>query len=460
MHWARTSREHHPLSTLNRRDEISPISTRPPAPSNRVPWRRRNLRADAERAMTDDAAKHQFLLPVHRFLIHVVIGADLCYNSRLYLFIFSDAAQRVILSSEIVIAAFYILIAIARGYITVVLISVACICLVLAQLWTFGQNWNVPLNWPGIGQYGAFLSFVPIFIMARDGVATYVVRTLARYAIAYTFLYLAISLLHSVGLLPPQISTPLILNDIERGDRLWSHSGALGFVWYVSLVRVQERTTGAHVMLLLVSAMANIMTLSRVYLGCIVVVSILSVVRASRNAIRAVCLCSFGILSSALVYGMLDTRWNPFFAFASNDTSGLGRALEYQIAQEIIGRSPMLGMGLTSFSNYHFSVTGLTYFSPGDLGLVGVLLDYGLIGLCLFLVSSLITCAYNEYIPKPFDQVLFLQGCTLVLDSTIAPNMFSPQGAFFFLVILGFWLAYQAKSEDIRVRDVRSVRKS
>ena len=409
--------------------------------------------------MTDHAARTQFLSTIHRILIHVLIGADLCYNSRLYLFMFSDAAQRILLLSEIFIAVFYIFIAIARGYIAVVLISISCVCLILGQAWIFEQNWNVPLNWPGIGQYGAFLSFVPIFIMARDGAATYVVRTLTRYAIAYTFFYLAISLLHGIGLLPSQISTPLILNDMERGDRLWAHSGALGFVWYVSMVRVQERPTGARVMLLLVSALANIMTLSRVYLGCIALVSILSVVRTPRYVIRAVCLGSFGILSSVLVYGMVDTRWNPFFAFASNDTSGLGRALEYQIAQEIIGRSPMLGMGLTSFANYHFSVTGITYFAPGDLGLVGVLLDYGLIGLCLFLIASLIACAYNKSLPKPFDQALFLQGCTFVLDSSITPQMFAPNGAFFFLVIFGFWLAYETKSEDIQARDFISARK-
>lgn len=410
--------------------------------------------------MTGSVAKPQVMFGIHRMATHVLIGADLLYCSRLYLVFLPDFAQRLLLSTQILVSVFYIFIAVLRGYIAAVLISVACICLVIGQALIFEQSWSVPLNWNGIGQYGAFLSFVPIFIMARDEAAPYFVAMLVRYAVGYAFAYSLMSLMHSVGLLPPQITAPLTLNDLERGDRLYAHPGALAFAWYASLLLVQQRPTGLRAALFLVSALANVLTLSRVYLGCIAIVSALSVVRAPRRWIGIACFGTFGVLSAILVYGMIDTRWNPFFAFASNDTSGIGRALEYQIAQEIMGRSPMLGMGLTSFSDYHFSATGLSYFAPGDLGLVGVLLDYGAIGVLLFLVAAAIACAHNQLIPKPFDHAFFLLGCTFVLDSSISPNMFAPAGSFYFLVIFGLWLAQEAKPGDLRLGRLRSAGKT
>ncbi len=385
------------------------------------------------------------LLKFHRVMIHVIIVCDLCFSSRLYQAILPDIAQRLLLSTLLLVSIGYLAITVLRGHVVPALLAVLAGGLILGQINVFAANWGMDINWPGIAQYSVFMCFIVIFVISRDGLAPYFVRTLAIYAFIYVAFYIGFVLSYHAGVLPAQISRPLLLNDAERGDRFFAYAAALAFTWYIAIDTVRKRVTVGTLSLLLACALANILTVSRVYLLCLMVITALSICRMPRWLIRAVGVSALFIVSAVLLYGMVDTRWNPFYAFASNDTSGLGRAFEYQVAQELLSRSPIWGVGLFSSPEQPGLLTGISFFAAGDLGTAGVLLDLGLLGLLLFLVSSLIACSMIGIVPDLHANALFQTGCTLALYGTIAPILFAPGGTFYFAVILGMWLAQETR---------------
>lgn len=385
------------------------------------------------------------ILPFHRAMIHVIIIADLCFSSRLYQAVLPDIAQRLLLSTLLLVSIGYLVISVLRGHVVPALLAVLAGGLILGQINVFAANWGMGINWPGIAQYSVFMCFIAIFVISRDGLAPYFIRTLVTYALIYVAFYIGFVAAYHAGVLPAQISRPLLLNDAERGDRFFAYGAALAFTWYFAIDRIRERVTVGTLLMFLACALANILTLSRVYLLCLMVVTALSVLRMPRWLIRAVGLGALFFVSGVLLYGMLDVRWNPFFTFASNDTSGLGRAFEYQVAQELLSRTPVWGLGLPSSPEQPALLTGVSFFSAGDLGTAGVLLDLGLLGLLLFFASSCVACSQIHIVPNSHANALFLTGCTLAFYGTIAPLLFSPGGTFYFAVILGMWLAQETR---------------
>jgi hypothetical protein len=385
------------------------------------------------------------LIAIHRVAIEIIIAADLCFSSRLYMGVLPDFAQRILLSTLLLLSSFYIGIAVLRGHMVPVLLAALAIGLVVGQIIVYDLNWGMEPNWTGAGQFSVFLTFVPFFIMSRDGLAPYLARRLAFYAMFYVFLYTGFVIAYRFGIVPRRIAEPLMMNDAERGERFFAYIGALAFAWYVSLGRVRDRASVYSVLMLFACALANLLTLSRVYLVCLVAVTSISLLQPPRWLIQTVCLGILVTISSVLLYGMVDTRWNPFFAFASGDNSGLGRALEYQVAQDLLARSPFFGLGLASSGEMPARLTGISFFSPGDLGAAGVWLDLGIFGLGLFLVSSIIACSRIHMLPNQSAEALFLNGCTLALYGSIAPVLFAPGGTFYFAAILGMWLAQEIR---------------
>lgn len=381
------------------------------------------------------------LLSLHRGAIHAIIVADLCFSSRLYMALLPDIAQRLLLSTLLLTGLAYLGLALMRGYVVPVLLFVVAAVLIIGQMMVYEMNWGMTANPAGAAQYTVILTFIVFFIVGRDGLSEYAINTLAVYALGYVCFYIAYVAAYFSGLLPPSFTTALLLNDADRGDRFFAYAGALSFSWYVALSRVRERRTQRRVAVFGLCVLANVLTLSRVYLACLAAVTAMELLRLPRAVIRIVCIGSLFFISAVLLYGLIDTRWNPFFAFSSNDASGLGRGLEYQIAQDLLMRSPILGLGLSSSPEQPGLLTGISFFSPGDLGMAGVMLDFGVVGLSLFLASSWIACTRLPTVKSYQADALNLTGCTLAMYGCIAPILFVPGGAFYFAAILGTWLS-------------------
>lgn len=398
------------------------------------------------------AAPHgaSLILTLHRVAIHAIVVADFLYSSRLYRAVLPDIAQRVLLLTLVGFNLLYFGFALLRGHVIPVLVTVLAGSLIIGQMLVFEYNWGMEPNITGVGQYSVIFSFITFFIVSRDGLSTYAVKILFRYALVYVTIYLVLVLGYFLGLLPPQISTPLLYNDVERGDRFFAYAGALAFCWFLALARARERLSVPIAALLLVCALANLLTLSRVYLLSLSVVTALTLAGASRRLIRTVCVGALFLLTGVLTYGFIDPSWNPFFVFSSGDTSGFGRALEYQIAQDLLASTPLFGLGLSSLPEQPGLLTGIPFFSPGDFGATGMWFGLGMLGLGLFLVSSLISCSHIRLLPASYADALFCVGCTLAFDGWLVPALFSPDGTFYFAAILGMWLA-----QEIRVSPTR-----
>lgn len=387
------------------------------------------------------------MILLHKVLLNILMMADLCFSSRFYLGVAPELTQRLLLSSILIISVFYLSIALLRGHVIPILIYVLAVTLVCGQMIVFSINFSADINWNTAAQYSVFLSFMPVFVASRDGISNYIVKRLSVYAYAYVSLYIFYSIGNQFNLLPAQLTRPLILNDVERGERLFSYAGALAYAWFVSIKKLRNFNV-INFVLFTMTAAANLLTISRVYLLCLGIVTAMSLINFKRSTIRTVCLLSLVVVSLTLLYGLVDARWNPFFQFAGTDSSGLGRALEYDIARELISQSPILGYGVAVSPDFVVTLTGLGFFAGSDLGAVGLVLDYGIIGLLLYFVCALIS---TSYIPKLgwWADPLFLKGSTLSIYGCIAPVLFAPGGVFYFAALFGIWLSQELNDTKV-----------
>ncbi|MHC2018718.1 hypothetical protein [Methylobacterium sp. CM6247] len=385
------------------------------------------------------------MIDFHRIAIHCLVIADVLFSSRLYQSLLPDFAQRILLSTILLLSLIYFAIAVIRGHVLPVMIAVGAVSLVIGQMVVFSNNFSTQIDWNFSAQYIVFLSFLPIFVMSRDGMATLIAKVILAYALIYTLVYAVIGILYSAGLLPGALFTALLLNDAERGDRLFAYAGALAFAFYYSMGALQKNFTIKNLAIMMLCVAANYFTLSRVYLLCLTIVAVMNIVKLPRRIIALTSFGGFAIVSVGLLYGMADHSWNPFYAFASQDTSGFGRALEYQVLQDILPSNFVFGLGIPGAPGLGAQVTGLSFFASGDLGAVGVFCDLGLIGLLFYIIAAAISCSEIHIMQERFSTCFFQTGCMMVLYGSIAPVLFAPGGVFYFSAILGIWLAQELR---------------
>ncbi|PSC03132.1 hypothetical protein SLNSH_20600 [Alsobacter soli] len=399
--------------------------------------------------MTSAATYSRHLAPplaIHRIVLHLLIIAELVFSSRLYLAFLPSFAQRLILALILLTSAGYTALALARGYFAAAFVQLVCLALIITQMLVFEGNTSLPVEWNGIGQYLTISLFVPIFMLCNYGLADRFMDVFGRYTTIYALLYVPFVLLHNFNLIPMQIVQPILSNDVERGDRLFAHSGALLYAWFLILGRLRFGFTFGRAIIVPMCLLALLLTVSRVYLTCAGVITVFFLARVPYSLTRVICLLALGTASAVLLYGALDPTWNPFAGYLDSDTSGRGRMLEYQVAQVLVQRSPIFGYGLPSSGDQAGFVTGLTFFAGNDLGAFGVYMDLGIIGLVLYFAASVLATQRLELPSEPFRSALFYAGCTLALDGCLSPMLFIPGGTIIFAVILGVWLAQKAQS--------------
>lgn len=232
---------------------------------------------------------------------------------------------------------------------------------------------------------------------------------------------------------------PLILEDIERGERLFNYTGAAAFAWFIYLYRFKTTFQTKSFVYLMICGASIYLTQSRVFILFVILVSMLYVLNLSTSTMRRMILSVIFIVSIPTFYAVFDTNFNPYSWFSS-DTSGFARSLEYDTARQLIREHWFFGVGIAPGSEELEAVTGSKTFAAGDLGAFGIWYDWGLIGLALFGIASWICCMPIKGMGTD-TWPLFLTGCLIAGYGCSAPIVFYPAGATFFAVLLGLWLA-------------------
>ncbi|RYF35115.1 MAG: hypothetical protein EOO26_01945 [Comamonadaceae bacterium] len=376
---------------------------------------------------------------IHRSAIHLLLLADLLFASRLYRIGDLAFMQPLLLGLCAGFVAFYFVFTLLRGYIAPAALLLFAVLLIFLQLFVFSGLAGVEVKLNAGFQFFWALTFVVFFLAIKDGHGVYLADALLLYASCYAIVYGVLALAFNAGLVGADALGILVAEDVERGQRLFSYTIASAYAWFGWLYRLRERRTWLACVMLAVIGLAIYLALSRVVTLCIVLMTFAALRGYTLNSIGKVCITLLLAISAISLYGVFDSRWNPFELFTS-DTSGAFRMWEYDIARDLLREHFALGIGIAPSSEDSWQFVKQDFFAPSDLGVIGIWLDLGLAGLACFLAGSYIACRPGIRMEPVREAPLVLTGCLMAVYGCIAPVIFYPAGVTYFAVLLGFWL--------------------
>ncbi|MDB5894516.1 MAG: hypothetical protein JWQ88_2047 [Rhodoferax sp.] len=374
----------------------------------------------------------------HVLAVHVFLACDIAFNSRLYRVVDHPMLQPALLGISAALILLYVLLALGRHQFRVALLGAAIAGLVWHQMDVASSLLRVDIQIGTFFQFIWSMGFVVFYVVARAGGADRLVRILVFYASAYAALYALLALANLAGALPGGLPG-MTLSDPERGDRLYNYSAATAFAWFAWLSQARRQARPFYWAMLAVCGLAVVLTLSRVYMASVLLMSLLYLSGLGYRSISAICVIGFVLGTTQNMAGLLDESWNPYRAFAG-DSSGNYRIMEYAVARDYILDHPVVGFGMAPNPAIAAILLNDENFAAGDLGPTGVWFDWGLAGLLLFLAGTAVAFRPRIARCRPHGAALFLTGCLLGLNGCVAPLIFTG-GATLFSVLLALRLA-------------------
>jgi len=371
-------------------------------------------------------------------MVHALIAAEIFFTSRLY-FAIDPSLQPVLLAIPVVMCLWASAMLLLRLEVLPVVGVLAYVALLVTESQQFGRTTGFPQNINTLFQFGWGITFPFFYMVIRQGGLSYVLRTILIYSVIYLIIYIVIAASAQAGI-QALLGRFLVAKDVERGERVIMHLTSALILWFWGLEQARaKRMIGLAALGL--SALAIAYAQSRVYTACIVVVTLLRLAGTDRRLIRLICLSCFFVSVGVLCYGVFEARWNPFEFFGS-ESSGIARRKAYAIAVHFLQANQWLGVGLAGDPAALGYVVQDDWFSPSDLGPLGVWFSLGSFGLLLFCGLTLVACSYRPRMDlAPVDNGTFLlAGCTLGLYGIIAPTLIFGAGAYA-SIFVACWLS-------------------
>ena len=376
---------------------------------------------------------------VHKVAVASLFVVDTIFSARLHRIVDNWAIQPLLLSTFLIVVLFYTgLIWIERAVLPLLLTMIGAGLFVFAVI-NFSLISGFPISLTTAFQFVPIMTFGVFFIMSRYNLGDYAMRVLLICATTYTVLYVLLGAFYVMNFLPQALLQPLLSVDAERGERLYCHSTMSAFAWFYWLHNFRLERNAMAAILSGLCFLAIVLTLSRVFIMCVSLITLLYMVRAPAPMIRYISLCILGGTSATFLYGFANLSYNPFAAL-SGDSSGGARAISYDLARSFLLENPLLGVGVNATDYEMNFVTGNAYFFPSDLGSLGIWFNFGLLGFFLFMVVAYQACKPILTIASRYSLALFLTGSMLAMNGCISPNLVVGSGAIYGAVLIGFRL--------------------
>lgn len=378
-------------------------------------------------------------------LLAAFVFCDILIASRFYVFTFGPQSFPLLMGAAMAIVFVFAGLLVLRGQWLVVSIFTLAISFFVFSIYLFSERTGARMNPNTLAQLYGVMSFVIWYEIARRQLFAKALGLLLAALSLYVSAYVVLSVLLYTGIIPT-LSTEGIytsLYDDLRGERLFPATGQMAFLLFFMLAAARNRTAPrlmtVSVILLVLAAIG--LSQSRVF---IVVVFLITLSYFFFRDHRRVGLVSFLVFLSVFVYftyGVIDTTFDPFF-FSQTDESTLYRRREYAIMAQLIGRFPILGMGLEESIESLARFVGFVLY-PSDIGVIGIWFSFGLIGLVFLSLLPVMICCFQ----RPFRnvagmddarrQALALVGSAIGLYACISTNMLIGADSTIFAMIFG-----------------------
>lgn len=368
---------------------------------------------------------------VEIFVLHIFLAGDLLLSSKFYEFVGFWIRTGIFYATVICIFVFATKIFL-QFFVAEIIVLLAGIALMLVQILHFGIIARDPTNFNSIGQYYTMFSFVIFSVIIgrhdRDSVGiSEVMKVMFLYSCLYVSLYVVASVLLNINFLPEALVSRITQTDRERGARILIVSSPTLFCFYYAYFEYFLTKNKTYLIMIALSLAALFISQSRLLIAIVFFVWIASTILPSRRAISVFSFLIFLVISSVLLFGMVDTRWNPFSVFGQ-DTSAIVRTNAYESVRQILLLHPFLGAGIAASDPDMVHFTANPTLSPADLGPIGIWFVFGLTGLVIYVASVYVQCFCTRLGgcgTVAHSKTIQYTGCIIGLFGCLTPTWFN-----------------------------------
>jgi hypothetical protein len=319
-----------------------------------------------------------------------------------------------------------VMICFARGMIFSGSVTLLSLFSVWLYLFIFSQNAQLEFTWSG-GEYVGISLFSVMALTIRDRSFERVMLWFYYACCGYAAFYVVLSLALKAGLLDVAGTSRILTgaDDAGRSDRLNCAAAAIIFGLTYSVAHL-VRTPRLHYYLITVLfCLVWYLTSSRAISAVLIVVIVAYVF--SRN-VKLMGRWSFLAFVAGTIFSVALMYWpefNPFIRFY--DQSALVRINSISIASTSMSDFWLFGAGIAFGEDGYKPLSGITYFFPSDIGMIGHLYVYGVFGLALYCLVCYYGCRSFYYAARLgysaiLAEALALTGIVFALYSLQSPQ--------------------------------------
>ena len=313
-------------------------------------------------------------------LMFILLISDTATRSYFSIIFFGDDAFGAFLKVSFGVILIFTAIACFQMDIIILAVFAAIVAFFVSYYLYFIIGAGRPTNFNSLGGYYGVLTVIVFYELAKRNLLPAAMKIIFFVYVAYLVAYTLLSLGDLVGIDISLASKKVTIDisDPSRRGRLYIFHGAAAYVAMYSASKLWEKFRIRYLMTFALAFFAAYLSMSRVFMICLVVVSLLFVVTRRLTLVQRFSFFGYLLVSAYLIFGIFDPSFNPYW-FGATDSSTLAREYQYVTVAQYIREFPLFGVGLPDATEGLTQYLGRIIF-PSDLGIVGVWFQFGIVG--------------------------------------------------------------------------------
>lgn len=364
-----------------------------------------------------------------------------------------SALYPMLFASTLICIGVGIVLAVIEGQIICILSVVTIATLLILQAYIFSAISGFPVSLNMLASFSNMLAFV-IFCNSRINIRAVFVTTF-WIAIIYSMVYVLFydrfvaaafdadqqrwaneAIASSVA---PVVR--VLVDDGVRGARVFLAAGFTTFALFYALVQLKTQRSLLWIFPLALVVWAVVLSMSRANMVVLLLTSGVYLLSVYGRRTRVLLASAFVVMALTMIVGVF-IDWNPLAA-TSSDPSGAARARAYGFVVQHIRSHPITGIGVAPSTTAEERFLGEAGVFPSDLGVLGVWYVFGLYGLLLYCIQTVVTMSGIRRPPDMDERdhtILMLAASAIGLPAWFSPDTWGGSGGVVMAIAFGLFL--------------------
>lgn len=356
----------------------------------------------------------------------------LTHSHFLDLFSAGDVVRSAILIIEIILILFGIALSLISGEIVVSAAAITMFASVPFYAYIFSTASGGDFVFSSGGDYLFLGAFSLVFLAIKGGRAEALLQSIYKMSVIYGAIYILVVLGLSAHVLSVNADSHMVLDSgggVDRGLRVTLANSFIIFGTCVATIAASRTLKLISFVNLLIFCGCLYLSGSRYISLLLVVATIIYFIIRNSNITRNIFFTIFFVGLCFVIFVIASHNYNPFDGFVSEaashgDVSAWARWKDIDIANKLIPEHWAFGIGIPNGLDAYKPVSGVAYFYPQDIGLVGVFVMFGVPGFLFYTFICFCACTSHKKLSLnnlSLKLGLGLAGAIMALFSHLAP---------------------------------------